>query len=203
MREEVPGKEEDDIVQKKGEIPEKKFFASVRACVDASITVEAVFIIPMIMLLFLALLWFALHLHDRSVIEGALFQSMEEGGEYVLYGVVPGTDVTLPDGGSRGGLLYALTSASEEELRFWEERFYCELDGKLFLYRPTAVSFKKTAKGTSVYARFSCREFFPAGQWGLSGLFCVEYQCDRICPVREELTRAGSVLLDFYERAKK
>lgn len=176
--------------------------ASGKMCMDASITVEAVFIVPLILLLFLALLWFALHLHDRSVIEGALFQSLEEGGEYVLYGVVPGTDAILADGGSRGGLFYAVARASEEELQCWEERFLRELDGKLFLYRPTGFSCEKTAKGTEVYAGFSCGEFFPAGSLGLSGLFRIEYSFGRLCPVREEVTRAGSVLLDLYGRLK-
>ena len=169
---------------------------------DASITVEAVFVIPLLMLLFLALLWLALHLHDRSIIEGALFQTMEEGGEYLLYGVTPGTGVLSGEGGSKGSLHYAIARATEEEIQFWEERFYCEIEGKLFLYRPVSVSCEKTARGTKVYAKFCCGEFFPAGQWGLSGLFCMEYSSERLCPVREEVTRAGSVLLDLYEQGK-
>ena len=38
---------------------------------EASITVEAVFIIPVLMLLFLMLLWFSFALHDRAIVEGA------------------------------------------------------------------------------------------------------------------------------------
>lgn len=172
-----------------------------RSCkwyLDASITVEAVFIIPLVMFLFLAFLWLSFHIHDKSVIEGALFQAMEEGGEYLVYGVLPGTGTVGEEGGSKNSLHYAVAQPEEEEVRLWEERFYKEIEGKLFLYRPEELCCERTMLGTKVYARFSCTEFFPAKYLGLSRLFCMEYECDRRCPVREEVTRAGSVLLDIF-----
>lgn len=170
---------------------------------NASITVEAVFVIPFVLILFLLLLWLSLYLHDKSIIEGALLQTMEEGGEYILYGVRPGVGLPADDGGSKGSLHYAVASAPEEKIQIWKERFCREISGKLFLYRLSGFECKKTSTGTRVYAKFCCAEFFPAGQWGLSNLFCIEYTYDRLCPVREEVTRAGSILLELYEKKGK
>lgn len=181
----------------------ERMFAGKKMYVGASITVEAVFVIPFVIILFLMLLWLSLYLHDKSVIEGALFQTMEEGGDYVLYGVRPGIGLTAEDGGSKGNLHYAIAGASEEEVQIWEERFCREISGKLFLYHLSKLECKKTITGTKVYAKFCCAEFFPAGQWGLSAFFCMEYMHDRLCPVREEVTRGGSILLDLYEEKRK
>lgn len=165
---------------------------------DASITVEAVFIIPLIMLLLLAFLWLSFHIHDKSVMEGALFQTMEEGNEYLVYGVLPGTGIMGEEAGSKNSLHYAVAQPTEEEVHLWEERFYKEIEGKLFLYRPEGLCCEKTMLGTKVYAKFCCTEFFPAKYLGFSELFCMEYDCGRRCPVREEVTRMGSVLLDIF-----
>lgn len=187
-----------------GKIQLRKKKRSRKKCgAKASITVEAVFVLPFVMILFLMLLWLGLYLHDRSVIEGALFQTLEEGGEYILYGLSPGSSMPAEDGGSRRSLHYALAPASEEETQTWEERFCREISGKLFLYRLAEFECRKTVTGTRAYARFCCADFFPAGQWGLSELFSMEFKLDRVCPAREEATRAGSVLLELYEEKKK
>lgn len=182
----------------KGQGVFREEYGCCKRYMDASITVEAVFIIPFVMLLLLAFLWLSFHIHDKSVIEGALFQTMEEGGEYLVYGVLPGTGIMGGEGGSKNSLHYAVAQPEEEEVRLWEERFYKEIEGKLFLYRPEELCCEKTMLGTKVYAKFCCTEFFPAKYFGFAKLFCMEYDCDRCCPVREEVTRAGSVLLDIF-----
>ena len=67
----------------------------------ASITVEAVFIIPVIMFLFLMFLWFCFYLHDRAIAEGVVFEMLEEGGEYVVYGALT-DDGTIAE--EKGGM---------------------------------------------------------------------------------------------------
>lgn len=165
----------------------------------ASITVEAVFIIPVIMLLFLMLLWFSFYLHDKAVIEGAIFEMLEEGGEYMIYGALPDVGIIEEEKGSRGNLRYAYDKATYEELKQWEKSLARKIKRKLFLYQIAGFSCDKTGGRTKVYAGFCCAKFFPARWWGLSKLFYIEYDYDRLCPVREEVTRIGSVLLDLYE----
>lgn len=167
--------------------------------VPASITVEAVFIIPVIMFLFLMFLWFCFYLHDRAIAEGVVFEMLEEGGEYVVYGALPDDGTIAEEKGSMGSLRYALAAPSFEERRKWERSFARKLKRRLFLYEICGFSCDKTELGTKLRVEFCCAKFFPAKWWGLSELFYIEYEQDRFIPVREEITRIGSVLLDMYD----
>lgn len=200
------------VYRKKGEemkrravkpMEEKGNISRLHGTVKASITVEAVFIIPILMFLFLMFLWFCLYLHDRAIVEGVIFEMLEEGGEYVVYGALPDDGRIVEEKGSRGSLRYALADPSYEERRKWERSFARKLKRKLFLYEISGFSCDKTERGTKLKAVFRCAKFFPVKWFGLSELFYIEYEQERLFPVREEITRIGSVLLDMYENIMK
>ncbi len=174
------------------------FYRKKRARMKASITVEAVFIIPVLMLFFLMILWFSFALHDRAIVEGAISEMLEEGSEYMVYGTLPGVGVIEQEKGSRSSLRYAFADATYEELKQWEKSLARNTKRKLYLYQIAGFSCDKVGGKVRVYAKYCCTKFFPAKWWGLSKLFYIEYNSERFCPVREEVTRVGSVLLDLY-----
>ena len=132
--------------------------------VPASITVEAVFIIPVIMFLFLMFLWFCFYLHDRAIAEGVVFEMLEEGGEYVVYGALPDDGTIAEEKGSMGSLRYALAAPSFEERRKWERSFARKLKRRLFLYEICGFSCDKTESGILL-----CK-IFPGKMVGTFGI---------------------------------
>ena len=54
-----------------------------------SITVEAVFLIPLIMAILLLFLWLSLYLHDRVAVRATMQQVLGSSGDYIVYGTLP------------------------------------------------------------------------------------------------------------------
>lgn len=159
-----------------------------------SITVEAAFLLPLLILLILFVIWLAMYLHDRLVIENSLQRLYSRADDYFVYGTEP-YDGHLPKPAmTKRGLLYAV-SASEREKVKMQEWFYQELENRLFLFQTEAVHIEKAGLGLKADAYFHCRrpllfswlvpEEFTGLAWKRTVLFIV----------REELTRAVSVLL--------
>ncbi|MDE7297775.1 MAG: pilus assembly protein [Lachnospiraceae bacterium] len=159
-----------------------------------SITVEAAFLLLFLMLLLVFVLWLALYLHDRLVIENAVQRLYGKAEDYMIYGTEPYSGYLSKRAMTDRGLLYAVASSRTKAERM-EEWLYNELGDRLFLFRPEGAEVKKTGCYMEVEAVFCCRRP-PLFSWIIPEKICeVTWKKSVLFTVREELTRAASVLL--------
>lgn len=158
-----------------------------------SITVEAVFLIPMIIVIVMIFLWLTFFLHDRLVARSMMHQTLECAGDYFIYGTLPESgDLSESDMINRG-IFYGMATLSPGEEERLEEYVKELLNGKLYLYQLEEVSLEKSGFTLRLEVQFVCPLFWNGnakrGEWLLL------MQASRSCMVREELTRIGSNLI--------
>lgn len=159
-----------------------------------SFTVEAAFLVPFLVFLLLSVVWFSIYLHDRIVIDDVIFQICREGENYLIYCDDPENGELNRQAIHSRGLFYALCSDAGKE-RYLETLIESRTRGKLFMLQQESVLLQKSGCYIRICARFSC----PVPGWiryigeGNTGEYYKEYQM--FCPVREEITRIGNVIL--------
>lgn len=166
-----------------------------------SITVEAVFFVPLIMAVLLLFLWLTLYLHDRVAARGALQQAVSSSGDYLVYGTLPESGYLPKAGMVERGSLYAVAGSSPAKEKRLEDYFKMLLSGQLFLYQLEDVSIQKKGCYLILKADFSCNGFALMSLLMPEQSFAIIYEEKCFWAVREEITRIGSVLFDFFEEA--
>ena len=159
-----------------------------------SITVEAAFLLPLLMLLLVFVMWLALYLHDRLVIENALQCLYCRAEDYIVYGTEPHSSYLPKHAMTERGVLYAVSSTrtKEEKMEAW---LYQELEDRLFLFRTGSIFVEKTGCRLKADAYFYCRRP-PMFTWLIpERLTGVIWKRSVLFTVREELTRAVSILI--------
>lgn len=164
-----------------------------------SITVEASFLMPWIILLMVVLIWMAMTLHDRSIIGGAFRNVASLVGDYAVYEVDPLYGRQPNPIGMGRELTYALRGAAESDGGNLTERFKKIIGNQLFLYHIDNVSFQKNGMTVKANGRFSCLKLPWFSEWGLSHLAEYETEASFFYPVREEITRIGNVVINIIE----
>lgn len=167
-----------------------------------SITVEAAFLMPVLSFLLLTFLWMSFFLHDRAVISSTLQQFCRESADYLVYGRVPYTGVLAGGGAEHRGLLYAVTEKNER-VQYLEMALQSRLNQKLYTMTLENTKIKKSG----CYLEIKLQYAYAFPEW--AGAFFSEkllVSCESFqvfCPVREELTRMESILLDKKEKVRE
>ena len=164
---------------------------------SGSITVEVAFLLPFVMIVFLLIIWFSLYLHDRLVINNAIQRLSLKGRDYIVYGTDPKNDYLPRTAIINRGLLYAVgkDKAKEQKLEEWVRK---SLDGKLFLFRENGISVDKSGCSLKIKSTFQCAEIPVFSMFLPKTFYEITAEQSFFCTVREELTRAGSVLLKLW-----
>ena len=158
---------------------------------SGSITVEAAFLLPFVMIIFLLLIWLSLYLHDRLLISNAIQRLSFKGKDYIVYGTDPKNDYLPRIAITDRGLLYAVSKdkTKEQKLEEWV--------GKLFLFYENGISVDKSGCYLKIRSTFQCPEIPVFSMFFPKTFYEITTEQSFFCTVREELTRAGSVLLEF------
>lgn len=165
---------------------------------SGSITVEAVFLIPFIMITLIFFLWLSFYMHDKVVIEGTMQNVVCSAGDYIVYGTLAENGQLSKKRMEERGLTYAFRDSYPVEEERMENYFRLMLSGQLFLYRLNTVKFQKKGCHLTLKAEFTCSGFTPLSFFFPKGFVrTFEEQC--LCIVREELTRLGSAALSILE----
>jgi len=107
--------------------------------IDASVTVEAVFVMPVVLLTVFALIYLAFYLHDRCRIQGIVDQTLHNASVSLKHETDPETGRADYDRiGDRGVYYLLLGDRSESETKF-QSYLGKELSGGLWLTRVTRI----------------------------------------------------------------
>lgn len=166
-----------------------------------SITVEGVFIIPLVMMILLLFLWLSLYMHDRVAARGTMQQVISSAGDYLVYGTLPESGYLSKRKTIDRGILYAISDSALVEEERLENYFRLLLSDQLFLYQLKSVDFQKKGCYLTLKAEFYCPGSVPAALLLQKDSFHVIYEEKCFWAVKEEITRAGSALLQLLERA--
>ena len=165
-----------------------------------SITVEAVFIIPFIIIILLLFLWLSLYLHDQVVVRGTMQQVLNSAGDYIVYGTLPESRYLSKQTIVDRGILYAVSDSSPSEEERLENYFKMLLTDQLFLYQLNKISIQKKGCFLTMKAEFSCSGFSLITILLQKDNFNITFEEKCFWAVREEITRIGSVLLKFLDK---
>ena len=108
--------------------------------IRASITVEAAYVMPIIIFAIFALIYLAFYLHDRCRIQGEFDKVLHKAGITVKHDVNIKTGEFAYDNINGRGVFYLITGGTEEVEEQMEAYLQKELARGLFLYRITAVT---------------------------------------------------------------
>lgn len=162
-----------------------------------SITVEAVFIIPLLIVVVMIFLWLTFFLHDRLVVHSAIHQTLECAEEYLIYGTALEGRKLSESSMINRGVFYGLATMEHEEKEQLEKYVESLLEDKLYLYRLEEISLEKTGFTLQLSMCFSCPLFWNGNaeqeEWQLW------IKESRSCIAREELTRIGSNLIKLKD----
>ncbi len=165
---------------------------------SGSITVEAAFLLPFVMIIFLLMIWLSLYLHDRLLISNAIQRLSFKGKDYIVYGTDPKNDYLPRIAITDRGLLYAVSKnkTKEQKLEEWVRK---SLDGKLFLFHENEIYIDKSGCYLKIRSTFQCPEIPVFSIFLPKTFYEITTEQSFFCTVREELTRAGSVLLKLWQ----
>lgn len=169
---------------------------------SGSITVEAVFLLPIILGLLLLTIWLALFLHDKIIVRAVMQQTVSSAGDFLVYGTLPEIGYLSKKNTIHRGMDYAIEASTGKEQERTENYVRLLLSDQLFLYQLDRVHFEKRGYQLSLEAEFSCTGEFLSLILPGTKQFVMEYREEMFFPVAEEITRAGNVLLEFAENIK-
>lgn len=112
----------------------------------ASITVEAVFVVPIVFFVILSILYLTFYLHDRCVIQSALNEMLNESENALLHPCIQNTEQTDYENINGYGALFPIrtNALAEQNKKVMEENvketFMKKLEGRLWAGRIDGVN---------------------------------------------------------------
>lgn len=171
---------------------------------NASFTVEAAFIVPLVVGLLFLMINATLYLHDVTTAKAMLTKAASQGAAFVNYNVYPGTDYVLYERMlDEGFFLRLLRDDDKEAEQILAMYLQKELAGALFLAEAEEVIV--CVDGGTL--RMSCVLNGEKGLWGLGSFgvgdfFCQEVEASAPCTDTTQWSRIVTTILRTGERIK-
>ncbi|MDO5518928.1 MAG: pilus assembly protein [bacterium] len=170
--------------------------------VQASITVEAVFVFPIVLFILIALLYFSLYLHDQTVVSCVIDEANERLNQAVRQPSNYETGAISYDKITSESLLCRFNGDYSVEIKSMKEFIKTRLNKRLMLGDVEKIEVKKdrTSISTTVITK-SRIHFFPALEY-LKNYHTSVNTAECEVNNTSEYVRAASVTLDIVSQTK-
>lgn len=168
--------------------------------VRGSITVEMVFLFPIILFIILAFLFFTMYLHDRTIIHCVMNESCERFSQTVKEPANYNTGVIFYDKMTEKSLLAKYTGDYDVELQDMKDYIKERLNKRMMLSEIIKVQVKKGINDVTVTVKTRNHIPFVPALVYLKGIQTSEYEVQGGIYNPSEYARAADVSLDVLSQ---
>ena len=144
-----------------GDHIKRPFIEAVKAEKGGSITIEAAFVMPIVIFAIVALIYLSFCLHDRCLLQGAVDQTLQKAELGVKHEEEFTTGAIDYEKINDRGVFYQIIGSTKNEEMNLDQYLQQKLSGGLFLYKLTSTQVKVGRFNISIEAEATAGKLLP------------------------------------------